>query len=195
MRKNGAAFLLTLAVLSGCSQPITDELKIELTIDGKEKIKETATNEKVETLQKKHSELLDAANWACKFSEYLSSTIKDGSSVAASKTESTSAAEPDKNAILVSTELQLRPLEIPNQIFVCSSQKMDCNIKDNDGSDKQIQYPLVLASLLRTQFGMKQGATLQTQYTDRSKQNEFTLKQTVSISGDLLSCTSSFVEK
>ena len=195
MRKNGAAFLLALAVLGGCSQPVTDELKIELNIDNKEKIKETSTNEKVEVLQKKHSELLDAANWACKFSEYFSSTIKDGASASTDKTQATSAADSDRNEILVSTELELRPLEIPGQIFVCAPQRMDCTIKDNDGSDKQIQYPLVLASLLRTQFGMKQSASLQTEYTDRSKQSEFTLKQNVRISGNVLSCTSSFVEK
>lgn len=186
---------LVMVAISGCSQPVTDELKIELGIDGKEKIKEASVNDKVESLQKKHAELLEAANWACKFSEYFSTTVKSGGSKEEVSASVAPTGQSGSNELLVRTSLALRPLEIPGQIFVCLPQRADCTLKANDGSDKQIQYPLALASLLRTQFGMKQSATLSTEYTERSKENEFTLKQLVQLSGDTLTCSSSMSEK
>ncbi len=204
MKRSSLVCLFTACLLMACSKPPQEEFKIELRVDSKDQFKDQAINDKVPALEAKHRELLDAAIKACAFSSFLSESVRQqGGSSQSVVTSSTVQDMGGKSEVTTSTSTTIRNVELPGAILEChsglvsyaqSGQGKDegCRLKDADGST-QVQYPLLLQSLLQSRHGMKQNAILTQESISREKKFESSLKSTVAVSGDTLSCTKELV--
>jgi hypothetical protein len=191
---------LSLVLLTACSKTPKLESNFELTVDGVSAIKEHATDENIDKLQKSLLETIVVIDQACDFSRFLNETISSNSPGTLTSTSQASTSTKSNNETSISTisTTAIEPISIPGKIFECSADSRSCILKEAQEGNSQVQYILILRDYLREKYKMKHQAIWRyelTEKTDKPISFMRNLRDTVSITDTKLLCEQQIVQR
>lgn len=179
-------------LLVACSNQAKQELKIDLSVDGKSVIQAHATDEKISTLENEHQELISVIFQACEFSKFLSSSVSSSTSETAQTSSKTTASI--ETSTLTSTSI--KAIEIPGKIIACHSGTdglSGCTIAESTSEQPQVQYTLNARNLMIEKYGMKQEANWSSESIERDGKQESIMKTKVLMTQTQLQCSEQFL--